>query len=72
MHTLFQTEKYQIAFLTSRVLNQDERIILAYLCGFFVSEAHFSDIDIFVYTRKDENSFATQSGIRDTIYEAVI
>lgn len=35
-------------------------------------ELFFRDIDIFVYIRKDEDTFVTQSSIRDNISEAVI
>ena len=72
MHTLSQTEKNHITSLVSCVLNQDERVIFAYIYGSFVCESFFRDIDVFVYTRKGENTFVTQSGIRDNIYEAVI
>lgn len=70
MHTLSQTEKNHITSLISRMLNQDERVIFAYIYGSFVYGTFFRDIDVFVYTRKDEDIFVTQSGIRDNIYEA--
>lgn len=72
MHTLSQSEKNHITSLISRILNQDERVIFAYLYGSFVSDTFFRDIDVFVYIRKDEDAFVTQSSIRDNIYEAVI
>lgn len=72
MHTLSQTEKNHITSLISRILNQDERAIFAYLYGSFVCDTFFRDIDVFVYIRKDEDAFVTQSSIRDNIYEAVI
>jgi len=71
MYTLSQTEKNQITSLISQILNQDERVVFAYLHGSFVCETFFRDIDVFVYTCKDEDAFVTQSGIRDHIYEAV-
>ena len=72
MHTLSQTEKDHITSLISRVLSQDGRVIFAYIYGSFVCGTFFRDVDIFVYIRKDEDTFVTQSGIRDNIYEAVI
>lgn len=72
MHTLSQSGKNHITSLISRILNQDERVIFAYLYGSFVSDTFFRDIDVFVYIRKDEDAFVTQSSIRDNIYEAVI
>jgi predicted nucleotidyltransferase len=71
MHTLSQTEKNHITSLISRILNQDERVIFAYIYGSFVCDTIFRDIDVFVYIRKDENAFATQSSIRDNLYEEV-
>lgn len=71
MHTLSQTEKNQMTSLVSRVLNQDKRVIFAYLYGSFVCGAFFRDIDIFVYISKDEDTFVTQSSIRDNIYATV-
>lgn len=72
MYPLSQTEKNHIASLISCVLQQDNRVIFAYLYGSFVCETFFRDIDVFVYTRKDEDTFVTQSSIRDNIHEAVI
>ena len=72
MHTLSQSEKNHITSLITRVLNQDKRVIFAYLYGSFVSKTFFRDIDVFVYISKGEDTFITQSGIRDNIYEAVI
>jgi predicted nucleotidyltransferase len=72
MHTLSQSEKNHITSLISRILNQDERVIFAYLYGSFVRGTIFRDIDVFVYIRKDEDAFITQSSVRDNIYEAVI
>ena len=44
----------------------------AYIYGSFVCETFFRDIDVFVYIRKKEDTFVTQSSIRDNIYEAII
>jgi len=72
MHIVSQTEKDRITSLISHELDKDERVIFAYLYGSFVREKFFRDIDVFVYTRKDENTFVTQSSIRDNIYALII
>lgn len=72
MHIMSQTEKDRITSLISHELDNDERVIFAYIYGSFVCGTFFRDIDIFVYIRKDEDTFVTQSGIRDNIYAAVI
>lgn len=72
MYTLSQTEKNHVTSLISCVLEQDKRVIFAYIYGSFVRETIFRDIDVFVYIRKDEDAFITQSSIRDNIYEAVV
>lgn len=71
MNTMSRIEKDRITSLVSQELDNDKRVIFAYLHGSFVCEAFFRDIDIFVYISKDEDTFVTQSSIRDNIYEAV-
>jgi predicted nucleotidyltransferase len=72
MNTMSQTEKDRITSLISHKLDSDERVIFAYLYGSFVCGNFFRDIDVFVYIRNDEDTFVTQSSIRDNIYESVI
>lgn len=67
-----QIEKDRIISLISYKLSNDERVLFAYIYGSFVCGTFFRDIDIFVYIRKDEDTFVTQSSIRDNICEAVI
>lgn len=71
MNTMSRIEKDRITSLISQELDNDKRVIFAYLHGSFVYGTFFRDIDIFVYIRKGEDTFATQSSIRDNIYEAV-
>lgn len=71
MNTMSRIEKDRITSLVSQELDNDKRVIFAYLHGSFVYGTFFRDIDIFVYIRKDEDTFVTQSSIRDNIYEAV-
>lgn len=71
MNTMSRIEKDRITSLISQELDNDKRVIFAYLHGSFVYGTFFRDIDIFVYIRKDEDTFVTQSSIRDNIYEAV-
>ncbi|OOP55836.1 MAG: hypothetical protein AYP45_12455 [Candidatus Brocadia carolinensis] len=72
MNTMSRIEKDRITSLISQELDNDKRVIFAYLHGSFVYGTFFRDIDIFVYIRKDEDTFVTQSSIRDNISEAVI
>lgn len=72
MHSISQTEKDRITSLISHALDKDERVVFAYIYGSFVCKSFFRDIDIFAYIRNDEDTFVTQSGIRDNIYEAII
>lgn len=71
MNTMSRIEKDRITSLISQELDNDKRVIFAYLHGSFVYGTFFRDIDIFVYIRKDEDTFVTQSSIRDNISEAV-
>lgn len=57
MKTLNASKREMITTILTKVLNSEESVIFAYLYGSFVTDNLFRDIDIFIFTRKDEDSF---------------
>ncbi|MEK6766781.1 MAG: nucleotidyltransferase domain-containing protein [Planctomycetota bacterium] len=71
MKTLNASKREMITTILTKVLNSEESVIFAYLYGSFVTDNLFRDIDIFIFTRKDEDSFVYPVSVKEKLCDAV-
>lgn len=70
-HRVSRMERDRIVSILSNALNTDDRVIFAYLYGSFIYESFFNDIDVFVFVKEDNDSFACSVGLMENLFDAI-